>query len=436
MPLLLFSFLLIVPASAAITPSQNTYAIIHTDEGRFSEVITVNNSVYILFDTSIYAYNISTAEFQRKFDIGLNYIGVDFAYDNGSFYIAGYQVKRHIYNSSSGGGGNVPVITCPIPTDVDFDIFNFTVWQTNSQFGIIKEITLSKELYGKYYSTAINSMFVAFGKELVVAITGYSESDLSTPESYVYIVDFSTGAFIQKLNFTERITDLAYYNSSYYINLGGTKINVYDSQLNFVKSYEDTVYGMHIVNMDFDNGYAYLVGHGTDSHGNHGAIYEVLTADLSTNVYYLFFNDTQQFNAVKHFLNRTYVVGNNNILYVFDDATNHIIAEYSNDMNYAYNLHDKYYYKVDNAPVPLKVVAFRNKTGAVKVMWGGYYVGDDNFIYAYLISTDKPANWDPWAGGSWVIPPELQDLWQKYKLYFLLGGGIFLLLLLSGGSRR
>ena len=432
---ILLSFLLfltlIIPSSLAV--STGTYAIIHTDEGRFSQAINVGNQTYILFDTSIYAYNISAQSFQRKFDIGLNYIGVDFTYYNESFYIAGYQIKQHI---NSGAGGNTPVITCPIPTDKDFDIFNFTIWQTNPQFGIIKTITLSKELYGGNYQTAINAMHVIFGKNLVVAISGYDETNTTHIESYVYEVDLSTGAFIQKLNFTERMDSIAYYNNTYYINLDGTHLNLYDSNFNFIKTFQDTVYGMHFIAMQFKDNKAYFVGNGQDSHGNIGAVFEILTADLGANIYYLFDANVTQFNAVDHFGNYTYIVGSNNVLYVFDDATNHFTTQYSNDMSYCYNLNDGQYYAVSK-PYPLKVIAFYNETGAVKVIWGGYYEGDNGMIYAYMISTDKPANWSPWNPGAGLVRLASfgTNIWTKYKWY-IIGGVVFFLLLLSGGKRR
>lgn len=425
--IMLIFLMLIVPVHAE---SVETYAFVHTDEGRFSEVLAVGNSIYVLFDTSIYAYNTTTHEFTRKFDIGLNYIGVDFAYNNGSFYIAGYQVKRHI-----SGGGNEPVITCPIPTDKNFDIFNFTIWQTNKDFGIEKTITLSKELYGGDYQTAINAMHVVFGNTLVVAVTGYNKDNLTKIESYVYEVNLSTGAFVQKLNFTERINDIVFYNSTYYINLGGKRINMYDENFTLIKSFSDTVNGMYFVSMDVSEGRAYLVGHALNSDGSIGAVFEILTADLSADIFYLYYNATEQFNAVKHYGNYTYVVGNNNMVYIFN-AENKLIGNYKNDMSHAYDLYKSDYISVKNSPVPLKITVFKSASKDDIVMWGGYYITDYGVTYAYLISTDKPANWLPYSSGTGFLPSQVGNIWEQYKYYILLGGGLLVLLILSGGGKH
>ncbi|AGB04090.1 hypothetical protein AciM339_0225 [Aciduliprofundum sp. MAR08-339] len=419
-----------IPAGApAYGANTDTYAIVHTDEGRFSEVVTVGNSIYILFDTSIYEYNTTTHEFKRKFDIGLNYIGVDFTYKNGSFYIAGYQVKTHI----NSGGGNNPVITCPLPADGNFDIYNFTIWQTNRNFGIIKTVTLSKELYGGGYQTAIDAMHVVFGNNLVVAISGYNEDLESQVESYVYEVNMQTGAFIQKLNFTERINGIAFYNSTYYINLAGKSIDMYDENFSKIKSFTGTTYGMHFIGMDFSAGKAYLVGHSIGTNGIIKAFLEILTSDLSADIFYLQYNDTEQFNAVKHFGNYTYVVGNNNEVYIFDEE-NKLVGNYRNDMSHAYDLYDSQYKSIRSTPVPMKIVAFQSANGNTIVMWGGYYESD-NVIYAYFISTDRPANWVPYNFGGAGFET-ISNTWEHYKYYIIAAGVLVFLMVISGGGRH
>ena len=431
--LLLLPILLLLPLTSATQVSGDTYAIANSDQAVFTDAVVVGNDVYLLMSAAVYKFNLTDYTLTKVFDAGFNYILSSIIYADGGFYISGY--KLYSAATGTGGGGDFqPVVTCPLPLQ-NYNIDNFTVWKLDTSFRVLKSQVLHNEIYNisNFYALQAMKLFYVNG-ELYTAIF---DTDLnSKATSHIYQVDLDSG-YTEKLAVQDKIIAAAYGGGYWYLLNENNTVTRYSSTFQEEATMQDNIHSLRIKSIYADDNYVYLAGRGLDSSSTWGAAVEVLTLNFSM-VYYHQFSDSYQFYSV-YAAAKYVIVAESGTLYAIDYANNTVADEFKNSLSNVYDMKTENFIDIhNNGPHTITIVAWNN-SGNMSFAWGGFY-SDSEFLYAYMVLTDKSSSipFNPGDSGSGYIPYPLNDLWEKYKWYILLGGGLFLILLLSprGGNKE
>ena len=427
--LLLLPLLLVLPVTSATQVSGDTYAIANSDQAVFTDAIVVNNTVYFLMSSAIYSFNLTSKEIHKIFDTGFNYILTSIIFTGTNFYVSGYKV----YKSSvdSGGDGFTPVVTCPLPVQ-SYNIDNITVWQLNKNFAVQKSIVsdaIKLKNISYFYAIQASKLFNV-NSTLYLAV--FDATTDNTATFRILQVDFTNDSFTTKLQINKKIIDAAYGGKWILLDDSNT-LYFYSESFQQEDTYTDSQYNLRIKSLYADKDYVYLAGRGYDG-GAWGAALEIISYSKAL-IYYRQFDDYQFYSV--YAADKYAIVAEDNTLYAIDYANNTITYEYSNTLTQVYDMKTEDFVDIHNDGPHSITIATWNSNGNLSFAWGGFYT-DDNFLYAYMILTDKPSSipFNPGDSGSGYIPYPLNDLWTRYKWYILLGGGLLLLIILSGGGRR
>ncbi len=438
--LIFFSLFLLflVPAQATVTHTA-TYGIANTDQAAFTDAIEVNGHLYFLMNSVIYDLNLTTKNFRKVFDAGFNYVLTSIIHDNSHFYVSGYKLY-HPISGSTAPNHIAPVVTCPLVVQ-NYNIENFTVWKLSGDFAVQQSIVFnSRVLENISYHNAVQAMKLYDVSGQIYAVILDTSISSSSHVANIFQIDFANSQFVAVANLNKEYIQAVHGKDWVFLTDNNT-VDIYDSNFALLKEYQDSQYNLRMKNVYADNNYIYLAGRGYDGY-SWGAALEVITYNASI-YYYMQFNNTYQFYSV-YSAGKYAFVATNGTMYQIDYSNNTVTDEYVNALQSVYDLKTEKNVNIANYnPEAWTLVAYNN-SGNLSFAWGGYYI-DDSMMYAYMVITDKPSNipvnpgGQDSGGGGWPFIPGPEDwssIWTKYKWYIIAGGGLFLILVLSGGSRR
>ena len=256
--------------------------------------------------------------------------------------------------------------------------------------------------------------------------------------SYIYQVDLDSG-YTLKLAVQDKLIDAAYDGSNWYLLNDNNQVLKYTSTFQANGTYTDSQYNLRMKSIYTDGNYVYLAGRGYDG-GSWGAAIEVLTPSFSI-YYYHQFNDAYQFYSV-YAIDKYAIVAENKTLYAIDYGNNTITYEYSNSLTQVYDFKTEDFIDLTNKGSHAITIVAWNNSGNMSFAWGGFY-SDSEFLYAYMVLTDKPSMIPapPGESGGGLLDDDtnlFEEAWEEYKYYILLGGGLLLILLLvpSSGNKE
>ena len=433
-PLLPFFIALLavaVPFSQATVTHTDTYPVANTDQAAFTDAIAVGGNLYFLMNSAIYDFNLTNYNLTKVFDAGFNYILSSILYLDGNFYLSGY--KLYHPPSTGGSGRNIPVVTCPLPIQ-NYDVNNFTVWKLSTEFAVQSSVILQNfSLQNISYHYVISAMKLYDVAGQIYAIIFDTNLQASTHSTYIYTVDFSTGKLNNVATLNKEYIQ-AVHGKDWVFLSDNNAVDIYDSNFNLLKTYQDSQYNLAMKNIYADSQYIYLAGRGYDG-STWGAALEIIDYNASM-VFYHQFNNAYQFFDVYAYEKYAYV-STNGTLYQVDWYNNTVTDEYTANLQHVYDMKTESYKDISNeGPEAWTIIAYSHN-GNLSFAWGGYFT-DGSEMYAYMVLTQKPLNivWqEPSSGGAW-IPFTDSSTWTHYKYYIIGFGVLFLLAVIFAGGRR
>jgi len=310
------------------------------------------------------------------------------------------------------------------------------VWKLDTSFRVLKSQVLDLLLQNISYFYTLKAMKLINANGTLYTII-FNTDLYHDATSYIYQVDLDSG-YTLKLAVQDKLIDAAYDGSNWYLLNDNNQVLKYTSTFQANGTYTDSQYNLRMKSIYTDGNYVYLAGRGYDG-GSWGAAIEVLTPSFSI-YYYHQFNDAYQFYSV--YAIDKYAIVAEKTLYAIDYGNNTITYEYSNSLTQVYDFKTEDFIDLTNKGSHAITIVAWNNSGNMSFAWGGFY-SDSEFLYAYMVLTDKPSMIPapPGESGGGLLDDDtnlFEEAWEEYKYYILLGGGLLLILLLvpSSGNKE